>query len=269
MILALALILASQTADLASELTMFCEATETGLRVEESWSVKSFAGRSVPIGELTIPLPAGAKRIHVSPESKGFAMGTDGQSVVATTPLEIGETRKLQLQYDMAATGEVDITRTLPFALDQARVILEDAPGVVLGSTEPLVRTERTVNSVAFVLWDLKDVAKGRTMTLSWKGLPAHARWPRSLALALIAGIVALAIYAVRSRNAPGADPTAAKAMLPLSGTSRRERLVRAVELVDRDLTDGKLDADQHARRRAALVSELAVVLRDIELEGR
>lgn len=271
-----ALALIAQAAEVASaDGTIYFEANEQGLQAEESWAIRNMGSVPFPAEKLVLTMGPEVTSVHMEGDgSTGFALADDRRSVRATAPLPPGETRVVTLRYGVKLDGaRLRIARTLPFEISRARVILEDRPELSLGSSERVTRSERELNGVRFAIWEMTGVAAGKRLELDMAGLPVRPVWPQGLALLGVAGVLVWAVGAVRrgrpastrASGAGGAQPV----VTPLSGAARRERLVRAVELLDAEHAQGKLDDEQHGRRRRALVGELAVVLRDLALDSR
>ncbi len=276
-VLLLAALLAAQSPvdSVSSEGTLYLEASENGLQAEESWAVRNLGGVAVPAASLVIQLPPGISQIRAEGDaSSGFQIGPDNRTIQGTAPLPPGETRVVTVRYMLPlGSSKLSLARTAPFSVGRWRVILENQPSLSLSSNLKVVRSERELNGVQFVLWELTEIAPGTRVDLTLSGLPTRSHLPQGLALlagALIIGWAASRSSGTRARAASAVHGkrAAGAPVAPLAGAARRERLVRAVELLDQDHAQGKLDAEQHARRRRALVAELAVVLRQIELES-
>lgn len=270
-----ALALVAQAAEVASaDGTLYFEANEQGLQAEESWAIRNVGSAPFPAERLVVSLGPEATSVHMEGDgSTGFALADDRRSVRATAPLPPGETRVLTLRYGVKLEGtRLSITRSLPFEISRARVILEDRPELTVGSSERVTRSTRELNGVNFAIWEMTGVPAGKRLELDLAGLPVRPIWPQGLALVAVAGVLVWAVGALR-RGRPARASAAGGGMqpvvTPLSGAARRERLVRAVELLDAEHAEGKLDDEQHGRRRRALVGELAVVLRDLALDSR
>lgn len=258
----------------SSEGTLYLEANEQGLQAEESWAMRNLGSVPVPAADLVIQLPPQITQIRAEGDaSTGMEVGKDNRSLRGTAPLPPGETRTVTVRYMLPlASSTMELTRIAPFSVGRWRLIIEDQPGLALAASEKVVKSDRELNGVRFDIWELSEIVPGKVVTLTLSGLPVRSHLPQYIALVAGALVLAWAVRAVaRSKSAlsakAGAQKTAA-VVTPLSGVARRERLVRAVELLDADHAQGKLDAEQHARRRRALVGELAVVLRQIDLES-
>lgn len=270
-----ALALVAQAADGATaDGTLYFEANEQGLQAEESWAIRNTGSAPVPAERLVLTMGPEVTSVHLEGDgAAGFALADDRRSVRATAPLPPGETRVLTLRYGVKLDGaRLSMARNLPFEVSRARVILEDRPELTLGSSERVTRSERELNGVRFAIWEMTGVAAGKRIELDVAGLPVRPVWPQALALVAVTGVLVWAVGALRRGRAArpvGGGGGAQPAVVPLSGVARRERLVRAVELLDDEHAQGKLDDEQHGRRRRALVDELAVVLRDLALDSR
>src|SRR6185503_5816813 len=96
---------------------------------------------------------------------------------------------------------------------------------------------------------------------------PARAPWPKWLALLAVGGIVAWMAWALANRAKP--SETMRHVVSPVSARARRDQIVKAIEVLDRDLQTEKIKPKKYERRHAELMHELAEVLHEIELAGR
>jgi hypothetical protein len=252
--------------DVYGELTIIYELAEKVLRTQESWTLRNMSGKEVPAQAVTIDL-AGVRKLRLDDSSIGFRASDDGTRIVADRAIA-QEDRTVSGTYEVPLSGSsLVVRRRLPFNMGRARVILEDSPGLSLSSNVTFTKRSRELNGLNFAIWDFPAMPPGQELELRFSGLPARATWPRSLAVAIAFLIAGGGAWLLRTRRVPGADHT--MALGPLSGKARRDRLVKAIELLKRDLDAGKIDEKRYQRRHEALMQELAVVLREIEIENR
>lgn len=277
--LTLAVLAQSPVDFVSSEATLYLEVNDRGVQAEESWAVRNMGSLPVPAQSLVIALPQGVQQTRAEGDgSSGFEVSKDSQRIVATAPLPPGETRMITVRYMLPLppyTNDLELPRVTPFSVGRWRVIMEAVPRLSVSANHPVNRSERELNGVKFALWELDQLAPGTPVRFMFENLPGPSPWGiigRIATTGFAIGILAWAV--IRSRQGlaaarAAAKPRATDVVTPLSGPARRERLVRAVELLDQDLASGKLEPEQHARRRRALVGELAVVMRQIDLESR
>lgn len=253
--------------DVYGELTLLFEISEKALGTQESWTLRNASGKTIPADQLQMVMPAGSKKLRLDEASTGFHAAETGDRITADKPMG-QEDRTLAGTYEVPITGsDMVIRRTLPFNMGRARVIFEELPGLTVTSNVEGVRRSRDLNGLKFAIWDFGAMKPGSEFELRIQGLPTQRHWPRNVALILGALIVGWAIRALRTGEVPGANIAAA--IGPLSGRARRDRLVKAIEIVKRDFEAGKLNDKQYARRNEQLMQELAIVLREIEIEER
>lgn len=277
MITAIALLLAAQQpssqpagpasgspADVVAEVTFLFEIGEKSLGATENWNLGS-QGKTIAATALAFEIHDGAKKVKVDDKS-GFHVEEGTLRLTSNQPLT--DDRPISISYETPFSGsKIVLRRTLPFNMSRARVVFEDLPGFRLETVPESVKRTRDLNGIKFAIWDFPSMPPGTQLELIATGLPSKPVWPKFLAVFAALAIAAWAVWALINHRAPGAD--AALAIGPLSGRARRDRLVKAIELLKRDFEASQLNEKQYARRHEALMQELAVVLREIEIEER
>lgn len=252
--------------DVTAELTVIYELGERVLRTQESWNLRNASGRTVPPSGLEIVMPPGTKKLRLDEGAVGSRAAEDSSKIIGEKALG-QEDRAIAGTYELGFSGSsMVMRRVLPFGT-RARVIMEAIPGLTLAANVEPTKRERELNGIQFFIWDFPPIEPGRELELRFSGLPSKSVWPQRAALFAAFLIILWAVFALRGAKVPGADP--ALAIGPLTGAARRDRLVKAIEILERDFKAERVNEKQYARRREALIEELAVVLREIDLEGQ
>ena len=253
-------------ADVYGELTLIYEMSEKALRAQESWTLRNMSGKQVPASALTITLQ-GVRKLRLDETATGFTAAEDNSQITAAKPMG-QEDRTVAGTYEVPTSGStLVIRRKLPFNMARARVIFEEVPGLNLSSNVTFTKRVRDLNGVKFAIWDFPGMPPGTELELRVTGLPSRQEWPRTAAVVTAILILFWMVWALVKKRAPGAEH--AVKLGPLSARARRDRLVKAIEILKRDHDEGKLDDKRYARRHEALLQELAVVLRELDIEER
>lgn len=253
-------------ADVYAELTLIYEMSEKALRVQESWTLRNMSGKQVPAQALTIPM-SGIRKLRLDETATGFTAAEDNSKITASKAMG-QEDRTVAGTYELPTSGStLVIRRKLPFNMARARVIFEEVPGLNLSSNVTFTKRIRDLNGVKFAIWDFPGMPAGQELELRVTGLPSRQEWPRATAVLVSILILAWMIWALVAKRAPGADH--AVKLGPLSARARRDRLVKAIEILKRDHDAGAIEDKRYARRHQALMQELAVVLRELDIEER
>lgn len=142
-----------------------------------------------PGAPLIFDLPSGAAGVTLLEGSTPQAT-VGGSRVTVTGPFVPGKT-PLQIAYELPYRGSrVTIEQELPAALPQLAVAGETTGGVTLSS--PLFTTSRGMNADGrtFLVGNGAGLPAGGELTMTFEGLPHHARWPRFAALGLAVAIM-------------------------------------------------------------------------------
>ncbi|MFO0725005.1 MAG: hypothetical protein U1E65_14595 [Myxococcota bacterium] len=269
--LALLLALSSQSVgdgSVIGEASITFELVEEGLQVEENWQLQNQSDAEIPAEGLVLRIDRTAKGVRLPPKSDGVEVSEADSAVRADRPLGPKQGRTFSFRYLVPVGGsKYEFHRLIDFGLVAAHVGFVDTPGLSISSSRPLSKRVRDFGGVRWMVWDMGAVPAGSTLEFQALGLPNAGWGPRPVALAAGALILAWAIWAFRSQRAPGAR--ARRTSGPDTAAARRERLLAALEILERDRKRERLDAAQHERRQRALLEELAVVLREAELEEK
>lgn len=254
-----------KVSDLYGELTIIYELGENALNAQESWRIRNDSGRAVAAKDLDIDLPLGSRRVRLDEGSEPFAASPDGTSIEAEAPFGPGE-RAFGVSYQIPISGSsATLSRNLPFKMGGARVIMQNVGGLRIESNFKTDFRTSDLNGLEFGIWQVEGMAAGSDLTLTIGGLPSQPGWPRHAAVGLCIGILGWMVlmlrrdHVARAQRRPGV----------LSASARRDRLIKAIELLDADLVTDTIGADQHKRRHSTLMKQLAETLRELDIEER
>ncbi len=248
-------------ADVAGTLTWIYEIDEEVLHVQESWQLENTSGRLVEKDQLHFPLPARTRRVNLDKDVTGFAAAEDASEIYATEALGQG-TKTVSGAYMVDFDGDsAVIRRTLPVRTTSARLIVENVDGLEITSNIQLDKRVRDLNGLEFQVITMAPIPAGGQVELHFDGLPSHITWPRRAALLVVIAIVGWMFWALQQPRSELASKIG-----PLSAQSRRDRIVRAIEILERDYSEDKIKEKRYERRHEELMTELAHVLREIDL---
>lgn len=249
-------------ADVSARVTIIYELDETSMRAQESWSLSNSSGKSVDPNSLVFTLPGQVRRLELDERTSGFQVTAN--QVRATQPLNPGG-KELGLTYAFDAPGDtLHLQRPTPVNIDAGRLIMEQVSGIKLEANVPFTSRTTNLNGIEFIIFDFGGVPAGGALDLKVTGLPSKATWPRNLAVLLSLGLVGWTAYVLlnqRILKAKVAPPLGA-----LSAQARRDQIVKALEILERDRTGDAVKDKRYQRRHAELMQELAAVLREIEI---
>jgi hypothetical protein len=250
-----------------ADYTMVIELGDGQFTIQESWNLRNRSGAAIDPKEIAIPLPDGGRRARLD-VAAGFKTGEDLHEIVAAEPLPAGE-KQVVFTYALdAKDADVAIHRRMPFLMAGGRVIMDQAQGMTLSSSLDPARRTREMNGVHFSIFDFPAAIAGADVNFELHGVPHKLAWPRQLATAVVFAILAwMALALLRPATSEPREKDVEAT--PLSAEARRERLIRALEVLEKDHQEKKVSDKTYARRRASLVKELAVVLKEIELRQR
>jgi hypothetical protein len=252
--------------DVSAQLTMIIETGENQLNVQETWNLKNRGGGTIPAAALEIPLPRGAKFARVEEKVRAFRVAESMMSIEATEPMPPGDRDLMEGYIYDANDGSADMQRPIPFAVENARFIIQDFPGLSVSTSARSEKRTRDLNGRTFAIYDMTQLPMGVPLSISITGLPSHTLWPRRLALAGVFAILAWMVFALSTKSVPGKEGEE-PIIGPLSPHAKRDQIVKAIEVLERDFKEEKVKEKRFQRRHAELLKELGTVLKEIELE--
>lgn len=247
---------------LQGQVTLIAEIDEHHLKVQESWQIRNPTGGTVAPESVVFDLGSDVRRIRIDENVVGFAH-VEGETVIRATRGLGSGTHAFAVSYLLDLDGDTArFARSFPIPVTGGRLIVEDLDGVrASGSTSLSVRN-RDLNGLSFRIFDFA-VPGGTPFDVVLRGLPSRAAWPRAVAVALSAMAF---IWMVISVLRPGGDARLVKGAL--SAEARREQILKALELLEEDQREGRIEGRKYEKRRRALMDELARVLRELDLSG-
>lgn len=249
-------------ADLTGSVTWIYQVDEQVLRVQESWSVNNQSGKLVDKDEVVFRMPANTRRLNVDEDAQGFAGNEESTLITATEAIGAG-TKQFGDAHMIDFDGStVTVRRQIPIKTMGARLIIENIKGLEVTSNVEFTQRVSELNGLEFQVIEFAPIARDTTLEVTFDGLPSKVTWPRRAAVALALLVVGWMIWALRSPT----EERAEKKMGPLSAQARRDQIVKAIEILERDLSEDKIKPKRYERRYKELMQELAAVLREIEL---
>lgn len=260
-----ALLPGGTAADLNARATIIFELDETMIRAQESWSLQNPSGKRIEPNTLVFPIPGPVRRLAVDEErTQGFTVGPTGAELMATAALGAGQ-KELNFTYAIESQGSVlHVRRPTPVHIEAGRLILEQVDGLKLEANVPFTSRTSNLNGIEFAIFDFGGLAAGSVLDLKINGMPYKSAAPRNIAVLFCLGLIGWTIYVLvnqRSLKAKVAPPLGA-----MSAQARRDQIVKALELLERDREADKVKDKRYQRRHAELMQELATVLREIEI---
>lgn len=252
------------TRAVSAQITIIHELGDQSLRTQESWAISNHGSSSIDPALLTVEFPK-IRLLKLDDDVQGFEASDDRQTVRATRPLPPG-TGALSGAYILdTARDTASYRRRFPVEVEVLRVILEHAPNLSLTSNVEATRRDRDLNGIKFAIWDFARIPANQEVSIEIRGIPYKPVWPTQLTLVLAVLIVLWAAYALRSGRVPGSELSSS--LTPLSAAARKDRILRAIEILDRELEGQKITENRYKRRHEDLTRQLAVVLRELDLE--
>jgi hypothetical protein len=145
-------------------------------------------------GPLIFDLPSEARGATVLEGSSPQATA-NGPRLTITGPFSPGVTA-VEAAYELPYSGRTArIEQTMPAAWPQVTVIVQQLGGWAIASPQLSSKQDVTSDGRPLILGSGPGLAAGQTFTLDISGLPNRAVWPRNLALALAAVIVAAGLW--------------------------------------------------------------------------
>ena len=179
----------------------------------------------VQTAPLVFDLPVGAVGVGVLDGSSKSAVAA-GRKVTVTGPFAPGNTL-VQFAYSLPlGDPSIAIEQKLPAGLPQLSVIAQKLGAMQLASPQITQRREMAADGNTYIVGQGGALRAGDTVSFTRSAAPARPSWPRNVAIALAAVILAAGVWAATRRWA-GRRPRAATCTTSAK-TLRRARLARA-----------------------------------------
>jgi hypothetical protein len=228
------------------------------LQVVNSGASPVWAGRS-----LVLALPEAARGATLLQGSSPQA-SVAGREAKVTGPFAPGATL-VQLAYTMPISGpDLVIEQTLPVRLGHLAVVAQKVGEMQLASPQMAEQRTMPAQGSLYIAGRGGAVEAGNALRFAFSGLPHHSTWPRNLALALVA--VMLAIGAWASVRPGAAIDQHAEQRRQLEGA--RDRLFDELAALETSHRNQAIDPDRFAERRRELVAALERVYAALDDEG-
>jgi hypothetical protein len=228
------------------------EIGDDALNVFNIFQIVNTAKRPVQTdAPLVFDLPANAGGAGMLEGSTPNAVAAGGR-VTVTGPFAPGNTI-VQFAYSIPlGPSEITVAQKLPVQMTQLAVIVQKVGGMQLVSPQVAQRRDMPAEGQTFIVGQGGAVKAGDTVTLTLTGMPSRPQWPKQVALALAAVILAAGAWgAIRGGAAP--DARAHRARLH----AERDRLFAELAALEASRRQGTVDPQAYASRRGALVGEL------------
>jgi hypothetical protein len=238
---------------LGDESRFVFEMGEDGLSVFYVLQVRNAASTPVqPASPLIFDLPADARSATVldgsSPQAKvaGRRLQIDG-------PFAPGATN-VQLAYTMPFKGsELAIGQKLPAQLTHLAVVAQKVGDMRLASPQLAEQRDMPAQGNLYIAGRGGAVAAGDTLRFQFSGMPHHATWPRTLAIALALVVLGGGAWAAWRAGGAQARQSAERQVLE----ANRERLFDELTALEVRHKSEAIDPARYAERRRELVAAL------------
>jgi len=216
-----------------------------------------------PPTPLLFELPADAQGVGVlegsSPQAKVM-----GKTISVAGPFAPGGT-VVQFAYGAPFSGaKLTIEQKLPAALNQVSVMAQKVGEMHLSSPHIAQHREISSDGQTQIVAQGGGLKAGDTLTLNFSGLPHTPSWPRNLALALAAIILAGGAWGIVSGGKASATDIERRRKL----AAKRDRLFAELTAVEDQQRAQHLDPARYAARRRELISALERVYAELDEEA-
>lgn len=228
------------------------ELGDDGLNVFNIFEIENTARTPVtPAVPIVFELPAGAMKAAMLDGGSPLAK-VEGRQVVVSSPFPPGKTL-VQFAYTLPYSGgAVTFAQKLPAALPQLSVIAQKVGETSIASEQLRGQQDMHAEGNHYIVGSGPPLAAGSVVTVAFSGLPYVPTWPRNIALALAALILAGGgMAAFRGRTARGAEAERKRL------EAERERLFAQLTALEASQRSGAIDPQTYATRRHTLVTAL------------
>jgi hypothetical protein len=206
-----------------------------------------------PPQPLVFELPTDSRGASVLEGSSPLAK-VEGRRVVVSGPFPAGTTQ-VQFAYQIPyGSSRVVVSQPLPLALPQTSLLVRKLQGMTFSSAQVATQRETVIDDNAYYVASGPALAAGTTLDVQLDGLPHHPAWPRYLALALVALIVAAGVW---YGFAEGVSRTERERH---GLEARREQLFGELVKLEEQHASGRGSGARYEGRRRDLVAQLEQV---------
>jgi hypothetical protein len=235
------------------------EIGDDGLNVFNILQIVNSESTPVQTPPLVFDLPDGAGQAAVLQGSSPQAVVT-GKRVTVTGPFAPGPTL-VQFAYSFKfRRSAMTFEQKLPVAMTQLQVLIQKMGEMRVTSDQFAQHRDVSAGGQTYFMAQGPALKAGDTMTLSFTGLPAPATWPRNVALALAALILAGGAW-LAARQRPDTDGAARASQLQ----ARRDHLFRQLTDLEQQHQKGAVDPDRYAALRRELIDDLQGIYAELD----
>ena len=186
-----------------------------------------------------------------------------GNRVTVSGPFAPGTT-VVQFAYSIPlGSDEITVAQKMPAQLSQVSVIAQKIGAMQISSPQLAEHRDMTADGQTYIVGQGGAVRAGDVVSLTLTGVPHRPAWPRNIALALAAVILAAGCWgAVRGRQAVGDRDRKRRLQI------ERDKLFAQLASLETQRRKGTIDGDAYAARREALVSALEDLYIGLEQEA-
>lgn len=249
-------------ADVSATVTFIFELDEGRLKAQESWNFDNRSGKRIGTEHLVFTLPAGAQRLGVDEDAAGWKGAEDSTRFFAINPLGAGASSVGAAYFLPFSGSSLRTTRTIPVQTVGMRVIIEDVDGLKVSANLKHQHRVSELNGLHFAIYDFEPLKANQTLELTFSGLPSRSTIPRGAAVLACVLIFVWMLISIRSSK----SEVGTAGIGPLSAQARKEQIVKALELLERQFASQEVKERRYLRRHEELTRELAEVLRELEL---
>jgi hypothetical protein len=211
---------------------------------------------------LVFDMPADAEGTALLQSATKQASVKDGH-VTVTGPFAPGIT-PVEIAYRIDGFGpELTIEQRFPLPLDMVAVAVQKVAGLRVASPQLTATQEAPIDRATFIMGNGPGLSAGTPLTLHLTGLPYRSRTGMYAALALVAAILALAVWLAMTR-----DGLSAVALRQRELEARRDQGLDALATLERQRAAHAIDPAHYASRRASLMTRLERVYGELDGEG-
>jgi hypothetical protein len=209
---------------------------------------------------LVFEVPAGARNLTLLEGSSPLA-SVKGPRLTVTGPFPPGATL-VQVAYQLPYHGDqVTIRQPLPVSLEAVAIAAQKVGAMHLSSPQMSNHGEMPAEGKVYLVATGPRVGAGEALSVTLTGLPTRARWPRTLALALAAGVLAAGVWASVAVGDEAGRAAARRRAL----RDRRDRLFADLVRLEEAHRAGRLEGPGYEARRRELVAELERVYGELD----
>ena len=212
---------------------------------------------------IVFDLPASAVGAGLLDGSSKQASIT-GKRVVVTGPFPPGST-VVQYGYSVPISGgSLTVEQILPLPLGQMSVLAQKVGDMQLESPQVAEHRDMPLQGETFIVGKGPAVPAGQVIRFSFSGLPHQPLWPRNVALALAAAILAAGVWASRRRTPANQANHDRRRRLD----TKRDRLFAELTSIEEQHRENTIDPERYAARRRELLASLERVYAQLDDEA-